>query len=109
METAYPTNVETRAAIRTKYLGPTDRRGARLSVSEYSIHGLRNRRLIVNWKSELTATANHHAAAQEWLDRFIPGSQVSGPGLGWDSFYMWTWCLSHDVGARTEWRQDSDC
>ena len=46
------------AAITTRYLGPTDRRGSRVVASAGD-----GRRLTVGWNSALNVEANHRAAA----------------------------------------------
>lgn len=57
-------------AIRTKYLGPTNFHGARLSAVCYA------KRIVIPWDHALNAPENHAAAARDlatrlqWLDGF---------------------------------------
>ena len=79
---------DTRSSIRTKYIGPTNHRGSRVSVS--CDYGMRPR-MFVNWDESLNSNENHRRAAELWLDKYIPGTKVSGPGLGFDACYYWSW------------------
>lgn len=81
----------TRASIRTRYHGPGNVKGSRLSVSDDAAFGEKPRRITVHWDYALNPTENHAAAAQAWLDKFNPGNKVVEPGLGFDGDYHWTW------------------
>lgn len=82
---------EARASIRTRYVGPTNYRPSRVTVSDDG--GFRNayRRLTWPWDYDLGVSENHAAAAQAWLDKHNPGNVVKGPGLGFENEYYWTW------------------
>lgn len=69
-------------AITTKYLGPTDHQGARISVRCQAT------RITVAWDDGLDVEANHRAAALKLITR-----------LGWDSARRW-YCgaLPDDTG-----------
>jgi len=83
--------VDTRAAIRTRYIGPTNFRGSRIAVSDGGGFGWGPRRLVVGWDYALNPVENHAAAAEAWLAKFIEGSSLAGPGLGFAHEYFWTW------------------
>jgi hypothetical protein len=59
-------------AIFTKYLPPTNRSGARVSVTDpgYAHDGHPPRRVIVSWDDALGADENHAAAARIALQRW---------------------------------------
>ena len=92
-------HIDTRASIRTKYLGPTNYLGGRVSVTDASVMGEPTRRLITQWDHALDVDANHAAAAQEWLDKHMADfaekynqrAVVSGPGLCFDGCFYWSW------------------
>ena len=75
------------AAIRTRFMGPTDTKGTRIRV----IDGGRSERHTMNWDFALSHGENHAAAAQEWLNLYIPGSRIDWPGLVFDGDYYFTW------------------
>lgn len=96
MTTQQDNKTETRPAIRTRYAGPTNSRGARIIVTDKA------RRLIHDWDHALDVTENHAQAAQEFLDRHynairylderVPNKIViDGPGLYFDDDFYWTW------------------
>jgi hypothetical protein len=72
-------------AILTKYLGPTDSRGSRVSASFSS------RRLTIVWDDALNVDENHRAAAQAMLKKLSHESGIEAwacgelPGGG----YVW--------------------
>jgi hypothetical protein len=82
-----------RACIRTHYVGPTNHRGSRvIATDDYpkTWPGER-RRLVVHWDHALNPTENHGAAAQAWLDKFIPGSFITATGVSFNGCSYWTW------------------
>lgn len=83
--------METRASIRTRFVGPTNYRPSRVTVSDDGSFGSEPRRLTWSWDPALSGRENHAAAVQEWLDKFNPGTVVKGPGLGFAHEYYWTW------------------
>ena len=92
------THIDTRSAIRTKYVGPTNHRGTRISVSDYAVMGMTPQRMFVDWNYELDVNENHAVAAQTWLDKFNnigekyeQRATVNPPGLCFDGCYYWTW------------------
>lgn len=66
-------------AIFTKYHGPTDKRGARVSASAEN-----GRRVVVSWDDGLDVESNHIAAARAfaaklgWAGRFAGGGYKYG-------------------------------
>jgi hypothetical protein len=94
-------HIDTRACIRTKYLGPTNYRGSRITVKDdnNSWSQVSPKRLIVDWNYELNVDKNHAAAAQAWLDKHMSKFAeeydqrpiVSEPGLCFDGCYYWSW------------------
>ena len=67
-------------AIETKYLGPTDRRGARVKAT------CEARSVTRNWDHSLNVEQNHRAAAEhlqnlmDWSGRLVQGGNASGTG-----------------------------
>mgnify|MGYP003665889078 CR=1 FL=1 len=57
------------ASVRTRYHGPTDHRGPRITATSDDAGD--RRRLTVGTNDALDVDANHVAAAQAWLDKFI--------------------------------------
>ena len=83
---------ETRASIRTRYVGPTNYRPSRVTGSDGGgFGGAPARRLTVAWDHGMNADGNHAAAAQAWLEKHNPGAVIHGPGLGFAHEYFWTW------------------
>ena len=80
---------DTRAAIRSRYLGPTNHRGSRVVVEDD--HPDDKRRLTVGWDDALDVRDNHVAACARFLAKFIPEAELKTPGLGFDNAYYWTW------------------
>lgn len=66
-------------ALSTRYLGPTDHRGARVKVSA------ERGSVVVPWDDALDTAANHCRAALralerwEWSGRWVGGSSTSNP------------------------------
>lgn len=67
-------------AITTRYHGPTDTRGSRITATAHD--GAATRRVTVAWDYALSAAANHHAAAVAWVAAHRPAWSISGEGLG---------------------------
>ena len=93
-------DIDTRASIRTKFIGPTNFRPSRISVADdTNAFNDTPRRLIVHWNHEFNTNENHAIAAQEWLDKHMAErakkynqrAVLSGPGLCFDNCYYWTW------------------
>jgi hypothetical protein len=68
-----------RQTISTKYHGPTDRRGARVSATSASGH-----RVILAWNHALNSDENHIASARhlaqklQWSGRWQAGAMPNG-------------------------------
>jgi hypothetical protein len=58
-------------AIQTRYLGPTNHRGARIKAWTDS------RSITVHWNHRLSSSDNHQAAAQQLLDRMDYGESFA--------------------------------
>ena len=102
-------NADTRQSIRTRYHGPGNYKGARISVDSYGYSTGDRRRIYVDYDHTLDCNGNHAAAAQAWLDKHNPGgrtllagggapdeimercNEVAMPGLCFDGDYFWTW------------------
>ena len=82
----------TRAAIRTRYAGPTNCRGTRIIATSKWWDDQKPRKLIYDWNYALNITENHAAAAQAWFDKFNDhNATIKGAGLSYDGDYYWTW------------------
>ncbi len=89
------------SSIKTKYLGPTNYRGSRVSVTDDGGFDSNPRRLVVGWDYALDTTGNHAAAAAAWIEKFIdlPFRGSSKPtnahlvetGMAFNGEYFWTW------------------
>lgn len=84
---------ETRAAIRTRYVGPTNTRGSRIIVTNSRYFDDPRWRHTYNWDYGRDVNENHAQAAQEFLDRFHTDHAhvIDGPGLCFDDDFYWTW------------------
>jgi hypothetical protein len=67
------------ASIRTRYHGPTDHRGSRFTATADDTRD--RQRVTVGVNYALSVDANHAAAAQAWLDKFIGYGSMSVPGV----------------------------
>jgi len=80
-------DIITRSAIRTRYHGATNYKGARISATDG------NKRIFVPYDYSLNTAENHCAAAQTFFDkdeRFkIKVKKRSG--LVFNGDYFWTW------------------
>ncbi len=83
------TKPQTVAGIVTRFLSPTNHKGARVAVSDHYPDD--PRRIYVSWDYALNPTENHHAAAQAWLAKFIPHAGIVSPGIDCGNGYAWTW------------------
>ena len=84
--------IDTRAAIRTRYAGPTNHRGTRIIASAKWFSDQQPKRHTYDWDYALDVKENHAAAAREWLVSFNNhGADLLGPGLWYDGDYYWTW------------------
>jgi hypothetical protein len=61
--------------IVTRYHGPTDTRGSRISATSGS-----GRRIYCGYRHELSATENHETAAAELAAKLWPGATIGGGG-----------------------------
>lgn len=83
---------QARAAIRTRWLSPTNYNPARISVTDDG--GVDSRRIIVSWDSlEGNTDADKHAsAARKFLEKHNKyANGVVEPGLSFGGNYYWTW------------------
>lgn len=82
-------------AIRTKYLAPTNTKGARIKVQAQAGY------IILGWDHSLDAESNHAAAASEYVDRKgwrKPGREWVGGQLE-DGSWAWTCTADHSPRA----------
>lgn len=72
-------------AILTKYVGPTDARGDRVSAS------FSTRRLTIGWDAALDVDENHRAAAVAMLKRLSHEASIEAWACGElpDGGYVW--------------------
>jgi len=93
---------ETFASIKTRYLGPTNFVGSRISVTDDGAFGNKRRRLVIPYDHALNISENHAAAAGLWIEKFIdlPNARLAEPGLAFGGDYFWTWdFLKQEGGA----------
>ena len=85
----------TRSAIRTRFVGPTNYRPARIIASDDGSTG-KTRKVTVSYDHALNGDENHKVAAQAFMDKHIDvdwGRAVvhgSGHVFGGDIFWSWT-------------------
>ena len=79
------------AAIRTRYHGPTDTKGARITASRAGDFILPAQRVTIPYPHELDRDEAHAAAAMAFLDRHTPGAVLEPQGLCFAGDYFWTW------------------
>tara|TARA_R100001082_G_C4355972_1_gene156909 strand:- start:954 stop:1262 length:309 start_codon:yes stop_codon:yes gene_type:complete len=98
MTTQQDNRTETRAAIRTRYAGPTNSRGSRIIVTDSKFFDEARQRHTYDWDHALDVNENHAQAAQEFLDRYHNSTRyhgnknvIDGPGLCFDNDFYWTW------------------
>ena len=88
---------DTRACIRTRFIGASERRGARITVTDdrHEMWGGERidepRRLTMGVNGALGSSANHYVAAVAWLAKYNPEASIVEPGLGFKGEYYWTW------------------
>jgi len=84
-------DITTRSSIRTRYHGPTDTLGSRISAFDG------RRRVVVPFACECDANQNHAYAAQVFLNKHynnktLPPCEVDAhSGLAFDGDYYWSW------------------
>jgi len=86
----------TTVGIRTRYHGPTDTKGGRISACNKD--GMREtRRIFVPYDHALDTSANHHAAASAWVAKFIQprfdrtkcSATMRGHSFDHDTYWSW--------------------
>jgi len=83
------------AAIRTRYHGPTNTRGSRISAwRELPFEG--GLRAPLPYDLALDPADAHMAAAQAFLDKHQAGCIVDPRGLSHGDGYFWTWTQGDD-------------
>ena len=87
------TKPETRACIRTRFIGATNHRGSRITVTDdwNEMWGGKRRRLTIDVQDALSSSENHYHAAFKWLAKYNPEASIVEPGLGFKGEYYWTW------------------
>jgi len=84
--------IDTRAALRTRYHGPTNYKCSRISAYRDGWGGCKSQRCYVSWDYAINPEQNHAAAAQAFCNKFLNnGARISSPGLCFDGDYFWTW------------------
>ena len=93
---------ETFASVKTRYHGPTNSNGSRMSVTDEGAFGNKRRRLVIGYDHGLDVAENHAAAAGLWVKKFIdlPNARLAEPGLAFDGDYFWTWEFGQEGGAK---------
>ena len=96
-----------RSAIRTKYVGPTDKRGSRISATgpARDSWGDKTCRVMWDWDYSLEHTENHAAAAQAWVDKHLSEFSddykakpvIEREGMFFDGCNFWTWYWKSEV------------
>lgn len=94
-------NIQARSAIRTRYHGPTNSRGARISAYREGWSDIPAERIYVNYNYGFAPDMNHATAAQAFLDKFNHGNIVSLRPYCFDGDYYWTW-LHTEAEANAE-------
>jgi hypothetical protein len=69
------TSPKTVPVIVTRFHGPTDTRGSRISATSGS-----GRRIYCGYRHELSADGNHDTAAAELAAKLWPGATIGGTG-----------------------------
>lgn len=60
------------------------------------------RSINIELKHDASMEDNHIAAAQAWLDKFIPGARVKIPGLNFNGDFYWAWDHSQEEGEQVD-------
>ncbi len=80
-----------RAAIRTRYFGPTNSSGSRIVAYREGAHDIPAQKLSIGYSYGLSSEQNHHEAAQYFLDKYNQGNTASRKPLVFNGDYYWTW------------------
>lgn len=83
--------INARAAIRTRFHGPTNSKGARISAYREGRCDIPAERIYTDYEYGMNSEENHARAAQKFLDKFNMGNIVDSNGLCFDGDYFWTW------------------
>ena len=78
-------------AIRTKYIGPSNVKGSRLSATT----GEKGQRIIMNWPSELNPGDAHAKGARALADKMKWAGELIGGGFP-DGSMVWCFADSPD-------------
>ena len=79
-----------RAAIRVRYLGPTNHRGSRYKVID-RVHGMPTLSYTHDWDYSISNEENREAAAAGFLARHRPECELTGVALVFDGDTFFTW------------------
>lgn len=80
------------AAIRTRFHGPTNTKGARIVALRPATTFTPEKRLTMPYDYELGDTGSHHAAAVLFLAKFNDYPVCIKPeGMSWNGDMFWTW------------------
>tara|TARA_R110000803_G_scaffold201894_2_gene266829 strand:- start:870 stop:1169 length:300 start_codon:yes stop_codon:yes gene_type:complete len=80
-----------RAAIRTRYFGPTNSSGSRIVAYREANYGIPAQKLTVGYHYDLNSEQNHYEAAQYFLDKYNQGNTASRKPLVFNNDYYWAW------------------
>ena len=83
--------IEARAAIRTRFKGPTNSNGSRLTAYREGYGDIAAQKKTMAYDYGLNTDENHMKAAQDFLDKFNPGNTVNLKAYCFDGDYFWTW------------------
>lgn len=84
--------ITARAAIRTRYHGPTNFNQSRISAYREGFGDIKTQRVFVNFEYGASIEENHARAAQAFADKFLrDGAKIDPRGLCFDNDYFWTW------------------
>tara|TARA_R100000808_G_C2054831_1_gene88795 strand:- start:297 stop:593 length:297 start_codon:yes stop_codon:yes gene_type:complete len=97
--------MNTCSAIRTRFVGPTNYRPARIIASDDGSLG-DTRKVTVSYDHALNGDENHKAAAQAFMDKHIVVAHcravVEGMGYSFGGEIFWTWTFENSVDAQEE-------
>jgi hypothetical protein len=77
----------TRPSVRTRYIEATDRKSPSYNV----VGSSQFNSITVSIPLYKSSPSEEQEAAQAWLDKFHPGTEVVGPGLMFRGDTYWTW------------------
>ena len=84
-------------AIRVRYLGPTDYKGARLVAEDHAPEGMERHRVIIDYPRNKPEGAPAFAvAAQAFVDKFIPARyapELRREAYAFGGAYFFSWKL----------------